>query len=778
MLREMLSRSIALSFFTSGSRAVVFWLVCSLLLLPSALAQNSLTLEAIHDSNEFAGKRFQGGRWAESGPVIHYIESDADGPGTDLMSFNLETDAQKTLVEGAKLYADDVGRVVAVEDYQYSSDGRRMLLYTDSERVWRAATKGFYYLYDADAESLKPVSRRDLGFQMFAKLDPAGDRVAFVRDRNLFVVDLETGEEKALTSDGEEGSIINGTSDWVYEEEFRLRDGWSWSPDGRYIAFYKFDESATRDFFMTDLLQQYPEADRFRYPKAGEANSEVQIGVIEVASGAIRYFDVDTWFEGGDEFEYIPRMGWTPTMDGAYAVWMFRLNRDQNVLDLIYGDPATAEVKVVWQEEEPTWIEISGKLHYLEDGEHFVWMSELDGYSHLYLHTNDGRPVRQITRGEWEIESLVGIDEANGLVYFTGTIDGPLERHLYSIRYIGRNVDRATPEKITSRPGFHSVDLSNDAQYYIDQFSNAKTPTVVTLHRVDGSLIKTLESNQELIDKLAEYDLPGPEFVTIPGADGTPLNAYLVKPKDFDPSGRYPVLMYVYGGPGSQTVNDRWGGSRYLWHTLLADELGIIVASVDNRGTGGRGKDFKSATYKKLGVLESADQVAAARYLAGLSYTDEDRVGIWGWSYGGYMTLMSMLAEKEDNPFTFGISVAPVTDWRQYDTIYTERYMSQPGLNPDGYHAGSPLTYAANLQDHQRLLLVHGDFDDNVHFQNAAQMANAFQTANRQFEFMMYPGRNHSIAGGKTRLHLYTMMTRFVREALNEPTVVNNIENQ
>ncbi|GIV57289.1 MAG: peptidase S9 [Rhodothermaceae bacterium] len=727
-----------------------------------------LTLEDIHASGKFSGAFFRGGRWADAGPVITYIENDREGGATHLVSYNLETDRPTRLIDGTKLMAADVGRRIRIEDYQYSADGRKVLLYTDSERVWRQNTKGYYYLYDLDTETLTPLADRAKGFQMFAKFDPAGERVAFVRDRNLFVVDLATMEETQLTFDGSEGGIINGTFDWVYEEEFGLRDGWSWSPDGRYIAFFKLDESNTRDFFMADLRELYPKAIHFRYPKAGEANSEIQIGVIDMASRRIDYFDTDTWNEGGDRYEYIARMGWTPAIDGKYRVWMFRLNRDQNHLDLLYGDPDDLTVTTVLEEEEPTWIDVeTNKLTFLDDGEHFVWRSEVDGYNHLYLYRNDGTLVGPITSGPWEVTAFHGLDEATGTAYFTATIDSPLERHLYRVHVAaGSNGTPAEPERITRRPGWHGINLSSDLAYYIDTYSNATTPPVTTLHRVDGSQVKVLEGNEALIETLAAYDLPAPEFMTVPGADGTPLNAYLIKPRDFDPNRTYPLLMYVYGGPGSQTVQNAWGGSRYLWHAYLADELGVLVASVDNRGTGARGKAFKSATYKQLGVLEAADQQAAAKHFAALPYVDADRIGIWGWSYGGFMTLMAMLTGDGPQTFKLGVSVAPVTDWRLYDTIYTERYMSTPQKNVEGYRVGAPQTYADRLADTQKLLIVHGDLDDNVHFQNTIQMADRLQAADRPFQMMVYPGRNHGIFGGKTRLHLFRMATDFIRENL------------
>ena len=732
----------------------------------------SLSLEDIHFGDTYASKPFRGGRWAKEGPVLWFIERDQDANATHLMSFNLQSGQRSMLIDGTDLYAPDVKRYIAIEDYAYSSDGKNVLLYTDSERVWRRNTKGYYYIYNTESREIVPLSDREAGFQMFAKLNAAGDRAAFVRNRNVFMVDLNTMTETQLTDDGAEGTIINGTSDWVYEEEFGLRDGWAWSPDGQHIAFFKLDESETRDFFMTDLLGQYPDDVRFRYPKAGEVNSEVQIGVVDVATKEIRYFDTDTWFEGGDTHEYIPQMGWTPAIGGQHMVWMIRLNRDQNVLDLIYGDPETATTRVVLHEEEPTWIDVnSGKIQFLADNTHFVWMSEEDGYRHIYLHANEGTRVRQVTSGPWEVAQSVGIDEEKGVVYFTGTIESPLERHLYVTSY---REEGAVPRRITTTAGTHRIDLSKDARYYIDTFSSSLVPPTVTLHTIDGKELRVLEENERLKKNVATANVPKPEFIAVPGADGTMLNAYLIKPSNFDPSISYPLVMYVYGGPGSQTVVNAWGGSRYLWHAMLADELNVVVASVDNRGTGARGKDFKSATYKQLGQLEASDQQAAAKHLRQLDYIDQDRIGIWGWSYGGYMTLMSMLTNDGPDVFKFGASVAPVTDWRQYDTIYTERYMSTPQKNESGYVNGAPLTYADRLKTHQRLLLVHGDFDDNVHFQNAAQMANAFQAENKQFDFMMYPGRNHGIFGGKTRLHLFTMMTQFIQDALNDPSAATS----
>ena len=748
---------------------------------PDTTGQRPLTLEAIFSEPTFQSASFQGGRWAKEGPVLTYIEPTGEEEATDLIQLNLETDERTRLIDGQALEAPDVDRAIAIEDYQYSRDGSKVLLYTDSERVWRLNTKGYYYVYDVEAETLTPISSRDNGFQMFAKLSPDGNQVAFVRDRNLFLVDLASMEEAQLTSDGAEGGIINGTSDWVYEEEFGLRDGWAWSPDGQYIAFLQLDETATREFAMTDLRGLYPAFERFRYPKAGEANSEIRAGVIDVASGEKTFFETGTWNAGGDSLEYIPQLGWTPATGGTHYVYLFRMNRDQNKLDLLYGDPATGEIRTVLKETSETWLDVEtgfsdldvGTITFLDDGAHFVWISERDGHRHLYLYENSGTFVRQITQGDWDVTDFHGIDEAEGWLYFTSTEASPLERQFYRMQFDAADTTEA-PERITEKAGWHSVNLSSDARYFIDTFSDVTTPPSVTLFDAEGDSLQVLEENAALRDTLAQYRLPTPGFTQVPGADGTMLNAFVIKPTDFDSTQAYPLLMYVYGGPGSQTVRNQWGGDRMLWHQYLADEKGIVVASVDNRGTGARGRDFRTSTYKTLGILEAEDQIAAAQHFGQMPYVDADRIGIWGWSYGGYMTLLSMLYGDGPQTFKAGVSVAPVTSWRLYDTIYTERYLSTPQKNPEGYDGGSPQTYADRLRDDQDLLLVHGDFDDNVHFQNTIQMADALQEAGKPFEMMVYPGRNHGISGGGTRLHLFTLATDFFEEALVEaPSAVS-----
>ena len=728
-----------------------------------------LTLEKLFASAEFFGEGFQGGRWADEGPELLYVETDRPSGASSLVRLNLTTDGREAIIDGAVLRKPDGEGLVQIEDYATSADGSKALLYTDSERVWRLNTKGFYYVYDFESGSVTPISDRAKGFQMFAKFNADASRVAFVRDRNLFSVDLATGQETQLTTDGGDGTIINGTFDWVYEEEFGLRDGFRWAPEGDTFAFYQLDETNTRDFAMQDWRTLYPETMSFRYPKAGETNSEIRVGVVDARTGETMFFDTDTWNEGGEDTEYIAAMGWTPVIDGTHHVWMLRLNRDQNHVDLLYADPETGAVRTILSEDTDAYIEVengfsdteTGTITYLADGEHFAWRSGRDGYGHLYLYRNDGTFVRQLTEGEWDVTDFHGIDEEAGMIYVTTTAASSMERHLYRVPLAG-----GAPVQITRQPGWHSVDVSRDFDYFIDSYSNSTSPTTTSLYRTDGELASVLVDNADLKERIAEYDLPPVEFMTVPGADGTGLNAYLVKPRDFDPSREYGLLIHTYGGPGSQEVRNAWGGTERLWHHYLADTYGVLVAGVDNRGTGGRGIAFKTATQNRLGILEAEDQIAAAEHLSAMDFVDESRTGIWGWSYGGYLSLLAMTYENGPEVFEAGMAVAPVTSWRQYDTIYTERYLSTPQKNAEGYDLGSPVTYAANLRDSQALLLVHGSADDNVHPQNTYAMADALQAEGKQFEMMIYPGRNHGIYGGRTRLHLYTMLTDFVRDNL------------
>ncbi len=734
--------------------------------------KQKLSLQDIFASQKFLSAFFQRGQWAETGPVITFTRADSTGV-THLLSLDLERDEEQTLLNGNDLHAPDVDRLITIEGYQFNHDRSKALLYTDSAPVWRKNTKGYYYIYDLAGADLTPLSARDNGYQMFAKFSPDGKYVGFVRNRNLYLVELATMQETELTSNGADGAIINGTTDWVYEEELGLRDGWSWSPDGKHLAFYQFDESRTNEFLMLDLRGKKPEEISFRFPLAGEPNSEVRIGVIEIANQKTRFFETGTWNQENPDYEYILRMGWTPKIDGRRRVWMLRSNRDQNKADLIYGDPEDSQTRIVLTEQEDTWVEVinyfGGQyLTYLKDGEHFIWVSERDGFKHIYLYRNNGEFVRQLTSGDWRVTTIHGVDEEAGQVYFTGAKSSPLERQLYAAPLLPTNGREL--RRITQSPGTHVINLSSDFGYFIDTFSTINTPPITRLYNTDGALIKELETNTRLVQTLQEYDLPEFELLTVKAADGeTDLHGYLLKPDNLDASEPYPLLIFTYGGPGVQVVHDAWQGMFGLWHQYMATEHGFIVVCFDNRGAAGYGKAFQSANHLRLGTLEVQDQLAVARHFAARPYVDAQRIGMWGWSYGGYNTLNAMLKYDGPNTIKAGVAVAPGIDHELYDTIYTERYMSTPQKNAKNYVESSPKNFAHRLRDEQKLLIVQGDLDDNVHFQQTVHMVSALQKANKHFQLMIYPGGNHGMVGTGnplTYLHLFTMITDFFTENL------------
>ena len=734
--------------------------------------KKTLRLEELTEEFKFFGRAFRGGTWAEEGPIIYYTEFNRETNATDIMVYNLEEDETDVYLDGSSLYAEDVDRVINIENYEYNHDKTKLLLYTDSAPVWRFNTQGYYYVYEIETGKLTPISSRDKGYQLFAKFSPDSKYVGFVRGRNLFIVDLETMKETQLTNDGSENAIINGTTDWEYEEEFNIRDGWYWSPDSKYIAFLQFDESAVSEFTLLNLLGYKPETTTFKFPFAGEANSEIRVGIVDLQSKKISYFDTGTWKTASDEFEYIPGLGWTPDINGKSLVWFFRINRDQNDLQLLYGDPATMSFEVIVEEKSGTWVDVENfasqdeKMTFLDDDKHFIWRSDQDGWNHLYLYTNEGELVDQLTYGEWEVTRFYGYDQESGYIYFNATMDSPMERHLYRVPINQKNIN-VTPERITIDPGTHNISLSKDFEYFIDNYSNINTPRTTTLYDIGGKLIKVLEDNADLKNLIKEYDLPQYEFTTVPAADGTPLNAFMLKPSDFDPSKKYALFITTYGGPGVQTVLDAWDGFFGIFHSYLVQNYDIIVAAVDNRGSTGRGKAFASANYKNLGTLEPQDQISAANYWGRLPYIDETKMGIWGWSYGGYNTIQSMCKYGGPETFKFGIAIAPGGDFRLYDAIYTERYMSLPQKNEEGYNEGDPSNFVKNLGDNQNLLIVHGDMDDNAHFQMTVHIISALQKAKKQFSLMIYPGGNHGLRGTGNRFvfsHLMRMMTNFIED--------------
>lgn len=715
-----------------------------LLLAAPAVAQvPALTVHTIFGSREFASA-LVALRWMGDGRSYSTIEPDASG-NTDLYRVDAASGKKDLLVRGADLVPPGASKPIRIESYQFSADGSRLLIFTNSARVWRQNTKGTFYVWDFAAQRLIPVSATP-GYQQFAKFSPDGRLVGFVRTNNINVTDLASGVETALTADGG-ANIINGTSDWVYEEELDLRDAFRWSPDGTRIAFWRLDQTAIRPFYLIDDDSLYPELGPVRYPKAGTPNSEVRIGVVEVVSGRTSWIDL-----GPDKDIYVAAMDFAASPD---EVWLTRLNRRQNRLDLMLADARTGASRVIMTDTDSAWVE-AGAPMWIDGGRRFLFRSERDGYAQLFLYTRDGTLVRKVTAGDWDVLGVFGVDEQAQVVYFTGAMDGPLTRPLLRIGLDGTDLARISTEQ-----GTHDVEFDPTFTLYVDRYSRAGVPPVETLRRSSGALVRTIADNHTLAGKLAALRLRPPGFLKIRTSDGVELNAWLIKPKNFDAARRYPVLMYVYGGPGDQQVTDGWRGERYLWHQMMAQQ-GYLIACVDNRGTGGRGAKFKKITYLHLGRDESADQIAAARYLGTLRYVDSRRIGIWGWSYGGYMSSLSMF--RGGGVFKAALAVAPVTDWRYYDTIYTERYMRTPQENPVGYDESAPLTYADRLQGN--FLLVHGTGDDNVHFQNSVRLVERLEQANRQFDMRIYPSKTHSLSGGNTGENLYGLFTEWIRKNL------------
>ncbi len=696
--------------------------------------------------NTFRSESIQNVNWMQDGQ--YYSTLKRVNGDIEIRKYDITTGDYEVLMSTSDLKVPGRDKPIIIQDYQFSADESKLLIKTDVESIWRRSTRENYFIYDFETGRTQKLTESDQK-QQYAQLSPSGEKAAFVQENNLYWVNLSTGEETAITTDGKFNKIINGAADWVYEEEFGFAKAWSWSPDGEKIAFYRFDESDVKEFFMTEWGELYPGLTRFKYPKAGEENSVIKIGVYDLDEDNTVWMDI-----GSENDQYIPRINWTKD-SGTLAIR--RMNRLQNKQDLMLANTNTGDTEIIKTEESDAWIDVNDNLIFLENGEEFVYTSEESGYNHIYLYNLDGELIRQVTEGDWEVTDYLGYNERTERFYFVSSEESPLERHLYSIRRDGSN-----KRKMTDSEGWHSINMSRDLKYYINTSTSASTPPQYTLHNINGKQVRMLEDNEELRDTLADYVFPQKEFIKIPLQQAT-LNGYMMKPHNFDASKEYPVLFYVYGGPGSQTVQKSFSTSqRPLWHRYLASQ-GYIIVSVDNRGTGARGRDFEKQIYKKLGQYEVEDQIDAAKYLVEeYDFIDENRVGIWGWSYGGYMSTLA-LAQGNDI-FSTAIAVAPVTSWKYYDTIYTERFMQTPEQNPEGYSKGSPLTYANQITGNY--LLVHGTGDDNVHFQNTVEMIDRLVAANVQFETMFYPNRNHGIYGGNTREHLYKMLTDYILENL------------
>jgi len=703
-------------------------------------AQKTVTIDDFTTRNTFATRSVQGVNWMKDGN--YYSSQD----GNKIVRVNITTGQTETIL----CDGDALTPKIAIQDYEFSSDEKKLLLMTEREGIYRRSFKADYYLYDLTTNALQRLSPN--GKQSYATFSPDASHVAFVRNNNLFYVNLSTMKEMQVTDDGNFNHIINGSTDWVYEEEFGFAKAFYWSPDGKKLAYHRFDESNVREYTMQKWNKGalYPENYVFKYPKAGEDNSVVEIWIYDLAAGNKVKADI-----GSETDIYIPRVTWT---NNPSVLSIRRLNRLQNVLDIIHTDATTGLSTVVLTEKNDKYIDIDycDELYYLSDGKHFIHSSEQSGYKHLYLYTMEGKLVNQVTRGDWEVTEFLAADEKTKTLYYLSTEGHYLGRQLYAIGLDGRK-----RTALTTLPGTHAINLSSDCQYYLDYFTSATQPLQVRLFQTKGNkLVKVLETNEALMKKAEEYGFVNKEFFTYPSADGvTQLDATIMKPRDFDPTRKYPVMVFQYSGPRAPSVRQNYGPD--TWGQLLVQK-GYLVVTLDTRGSGYRGEKFVKQTYREMGKLELEDLLAGGRYLASLPYVDGSRLGIYGWSYGGFMA--SLVMTKGAGVYKLGIAGAPVTNWRYYDNIYTERYMQLPKNNASGYDDNSPIKYAERLQGH--FLLIHGTGDDNVHFQNSVALQDALINAGKQFRSFYYPDDPHGVRGAKRRHHLYTMMTEFILDNL------------
>jgi len=637
----------------------------------------------------------------------------------------------------------DLAGIDHIESYAFNHNETKLLLGTAISPIYRRSTTGIYFVYDLETKTCEKVDSAPIQEPSFS---PNSQQVAYVKDNNLYIKNLSNNHSIPVTRDGQKNRVINGICDWVYEEEFAFVKAYEWSPDGAHLAFLRFDETEVPSFSMQVTgTELYPRQQVFKYPKAGEKNAVVSLHSYALKSQKTKAIDL------GD-YAYIPRIKWTRDTNLLAAI---TLNRHQNELNLYFADIRTATVKKVLQETDPAYIEIHDHLHFLEDNS-FVWSSEQGGFRHLYHYNGQGTLRQQITSGNWEVTDFYGMDETRNTLYYQSVEDGAINRTIYSIRLNGKKKRR-----LSSPSGTHEASFSKNFHYFIDAYSDANTPPTYTLFNGEGKALKEILNNQALLDKLAPYGLAKKEFFQLETEHGT-FNAWLLKPADFDPNKTYPLLMNQYSGPGSQEVSNQWNNADDYWFQHLAQQ-GYIIACVDGRGTGFRGAAFKKSTYLNLVKYETIDQINAARSLGARPYINADEIGIFGWSFGGQMAANCLF--KGNEVFKVGIAVAPVTNWRFYDTIYTERYMRTPQENPEGYDRNSPTNFAHLLKG--KFLLIHGSGDDNVHVQNSLRLSQALIEANKPFEQFIYPDRAHGIHRGKnTRLHLYNKMTTFIRENL------------
>ena len=737
----------------------IFFSLLFVLTSLTAFAQKPITLENIWQDYTFYPKYVPGFNFQNDGQ--HYTRQEEG----KIVQYNLVSGQKtNTILDASKLKGKN-GFDGNMDSYEFSEDEGKMMITSGSEKIYRHSSRANFYVWDKT--EITPVFEE--GKVMYATFNPKADKVAFVYKNNLYYKDLKTRKTTQITKDGENNKIINGATDWVYEEEFAIWRGFEWSPDGDKLAYYRFDERDVPEFTMTNYNDDmYPEYVTFKYPKVGEKNAKVSIHIYDLNTSKTTNADLTSIQMSKEEMRtkpvlkadsefYVPRIKWT---QDNRQLCIFKMNRHQNKLELLLTNAVSGKTTTLLEEKNEYYIDIHDNLNFLDGGKQFIWTSEKDGWNHVYLYNMDGTLERQLTQGNWEVTSFYGVDQANGTFYYQAAKKAAQQREVYEGNLNGKK-SRAMAEV----PGTNSANFSSTFDYYVLTHSEANLAPTFQVYKRSGRLMRVIEDNARIEKLQAEYNVQPIEFMNFKTSEGVQLNGYTIKPPNFDKSRQYPVFMYLYGGPGSQQVTDGWKGQNYWWFQMLAQQ-GYIVACVDNRGTGGRGEEFKKMTYQELGKYETIDQIEAAKHFASLPYTDKNRIGIFGWSYGGYMSSLCLL--KGNDVFKAAIAVAPVTNWKWYDSIYTERYMRTLAENESGYADNSPVYFADQLKGNY--LLVHGMGDDNVHFQHTAEMANALVKANKQFDTYFYPNRNHGIYGGLTRLHLYTKMTNFLDEKLMNDT--------
>jgi len=695
-----------------------------------------LTLNDIFASNVLRTTPIRNIQWRPDSKAFTFTKRNSDKNFLDIYKHNIKTGHESMLISGSELVYKS--ERIKMSSYSWTADGIFLLIEGPVKSIWRHSTQAPFYLLNVNTKQISALANNNPHLRN-VKLSPDGKYVGFVRDHNIFVVDLSTGKEKAITNNGTD-NILNGEFDWVYEEEFGLADAWRWSPDSKKIAYWQFDQTRVKEFNLIDEMYPYNKVFDLKYPKVGEQNAIVKIGVAEIETGNTTWMDI-----GKNEDIYIPRIFWT---NSSSTLSLLRLNRHQNYLEIIMANSSSGKSKVIITDKDSAWIDIID-LIFLKSKDQIILTSEKSGYRHAYLYDYSGKLIKQLTSGEWEISELACVVEEKNVLFFYGKKDSPIEENIYYVNLNGKDLKR-----ISKNNGWHSAIFSPDKKFYVDYYSNAVTPTTTILNNSDGTEVRVLNSGKILA--LDNHNMVYPSFVKYRTTDGTELNGYFIKPYNFNPKKKYPVLVYGYGGPGSQMVVDRWGGERTFWHQYMTEQ-GYIIFCTDNRGTGGRGKAFKNLSYLDLSKWSVRDQTEGAKYLATLPYVDKNRIGFWGWSGGGYLTI-AMLTREADY-FKTGVAVAPVSDFKLYDAIWTERYMGLTNENIDGYKNANLNNTANGLKG--KLLIIHGSGDDNVHYQNTLQFINKCIEINKQVDMFIYPNRAHSISGGNTRLHLFTKITDY-----------------